>query len=189
MASPYVTGPAHIFCGLQTGGALLYLGTAERWPQVTIRPHYAPLFNDIGGGVPVDMCYDGEEAFTIADISRWNEPVYALLSARPRPSSGLLTPRGADIAGDVGTLMVTEGHAYPVVVQFPYAAKPAYAAAGMPAGYRFPTSYLAGPDTLEPLGTTPSKRRLIWHHLRQYSAVAQAFVLYNHDLSGLPAVD
>lgn len=184
MANLYVTGPAHIFVqlpGIAGPQAYSYLGTAERYPKISIRPANEPVFNDIGGKVPFDMAHMGEEAFVSADISRWNEPVYAALAARPRPGSGT---RGVNVAGDIGTLYVTEGFAYSLAVLFPYAAKLVYAAAGMPAGYRFLSSYLVGPDELEPLGTTPRKIRLMWHCLRTYDPSTGSLFLYDHDMTG-----
>lgn len=183
MARQYVTGAAHIFVGVGAGYSPVYLGTAERYPKIVLRPNYKPTFADQGGEVPFDMSFQGEEGFVFADISRWNEATYAALAARPRPN-GI---RGSNAPGDVGTLLQAEGMTYPLWVYFPYFSKPAFA--GMPAGYRFLSSYVAGPDELEPLGTTPRKIRLTWHCLRAYRIIQgrESFYLYDHNMSQLNA--
>jgi hypothetical protein len=201
MATPYVTGPAHVFVGLGSGGTPIYLGTCERYPKILIRPANEPHFNDMGGKVPFDMAHMGEEGFTSGDFNRFNETTYAVLASRPRGPAGV---RGLNVAGEIGALYLTEGFAYGVWVSFPYVAKPVFAAAGMPAGYHFLASYLVGPDELEPLGTTPRKIRLIWHHLRAFGipgisipqgvtlqssiGAGEVFELYNHDMSAINGI-
>jgi hypothetical protein len=181
MARQYVTGPAHLFVGV-FDRVPKYLGTAERWPKITERPNFSPTFNDAGGHVPFDVAYEGNEAFTVAQLSRWTEVVYAQLANRPHRSQ---FGRGTNVNGDIGTLMVQEGRTYPLWVWFPYAALKPAAFPDMPAGYRFPNAYLAGPDDLEPLGTTPRKVMLIFHALRGFDAGKNTFLLYDHDMSGI----
>jgi hypothetical protein len=196
MARQYVTGPAHLFVGLGTKGGV-YLGTAEKFPRISIRRQFHPTYTDQGGLIPHDMAYMGEEAFVAADISRWNESVYAQLAALPRPNSsvGLSSPvqapvRGTNVGGDIGTLLVGEGMALSLYVQFPYAALKAAIYPDMPPGYRFAAAYLVGPDELEPLGTTPRKERLLWHCLRTYNAKSPTlYTLYDFNLTGLPTPD
>src|SRR5919109_3483130 len=116
MAQPWCTGPAHVFLGIGTGNSLLYLGTAENTPTCEIRHAYEPIYNDIGGiKIPIDVSDQGEEAFVGLTMTRWNIPVYNRLAATPRPVSG--TP-GVYAGGDLGSQLITEGLAYPLVVQF-----------------------------------------------------------------------
>lgn len=189
MAQLYSTGPAHLFVGaITTGGVTpFYLGTAEVKPQIEIVPQFEPVHNDLGGAVPFDKSYEGEEAFIGADLNRYNEAVYAGLAARPNS----LVPgaiRGLNTALDVGTLMLTEGKNIVVWVVFPFFVKAAMRAGGMPAGYRFPGCTVVGPDKLE-TGTRARKVHLLFHALRQWSPVTGAFLLYDHNVSGLPAVN
>lgn len=203
MAKQYVTGPAHLFVGVDptivratttavagAAGAVrsvapAYLGTAERYPKISLRPAYEPTYTDQGAKVPHDMAFMGEEGFVAADISRWNEPVYNALASRPRHRAGL---RGFTGSQDHGSLLIAEGLAYELWVLFPYASKAAFSA-DMPAGYHFHAAYLIGPDELEPLGTTPRKIRLMWHALRTYTAQNGSYQLYDHDMSGLPTIN
>ena len=207
MAQPYVTGPALIYVGVpnNTGGSsrAFFLGTAEQSPVIEIRPDYEPVFNDLRGGKkPFDLSFQGEEAFTFADLTRWNENVYAALAARPRGATalalggalgvvagaaGVAPTRGLNIVGDIGTLQLTEGQNIVVWVVFPYASKAAMA--GMPAGYRFPYSVFEGPDLLKPLGTKPRKIHIVFHHMAGYNASTGAFLTYDHNTSGLPGIN
>lgn len=170
-AKQFVTGPAYIFVGTGNNYALEYLGMAEKHPKIVLRPSFQQTFTDEGGPTPYDASHGGEEGFVMADISKWNEPIYAKLAQK----AGNRTGRGTSVFGDAGALMIAEGRTYPLVVAFPYASKVAYT--DMPPGYRFVASYLIGPDELEPLGTTPRKTRLMWHALRLHYG-------QNNDMAG-----
>ena len=188
MAQPFVTGPAHLFCGLGSGGAAEYLGTAEVTPRIENDPQYMPLWNDIGATrIPTDICYQGEQAYVSADITRWNESTYAKLAAHPRPNG----TRGTNVGGDLGTLLLLEGFTFTLWIQFPYSAlKAAYST--QPLGYRYANAYVLGPDVLEPLGTQPRKNRIIWHCLRLLAPSTNnsiAAFLYDNDTTGLPQIN
>lgn len=195
MAQLYSTGPAHVFVGPGTGVSpgistipALYLGTCEVSPQIEIAPHFEAVHNDLGGVVPFDEIYEGEEAFIDLDLNRFNEVTYATIAARP---SGFTAgpARGANTAADVGTLMLTEGKNLILWVVFPFFAKAVMRAGGMPAGYRFPACTLKGPDRLSPVGTRARKIHLLFHALRTWSPTTGAFLLYDHSVSGLPPIN
>lgn len=190
MASqPWCTGPAHLFVGVGASNAPLYLGTAERTVHYELRHEYEPIMNDIGGiKIPIDVSDQGVHGFVSADMTRFDMTVYNKLAATPRPLVG--TP-GIYAGGDLGTQLITEGVAYPLWVQFPYGGgfKPAYAP--LEPGRRYPLTYLLGPETLEPLGTQPHKRRLVWHALRLLAPSTNntiAALLYDFSTSGLPSI-
>lgn len=158
----------------------IYLGTAERSPSIEIVRGWLPWFDDeLGSSLPADELYEAEEAWVTADVNRWNEPVYAFIAAviNRGPLGGA---RGQNYPSDVGTSMVHESFTYPLILQFPYAGKTLYQLYGMPAGYRFFNATLAGPDRLEPLGTEPSKRRLIWRCREYLDLESQAMALYDN---------
>lgn len=206
MAQPYVTGPALLYVGVTssspggTSNKAVFLGTAEQSPVIEIRPDYEPVFNDLRGSKkPFDLAFEGEEAFTFADLTRWNESVYAALAARPRAVSalgaggavagglGLAPTRGVNIAGDIGTLQLTENQSFTLWVVFPYASKPAMAS--MPAGYRFPFTVFEGPDLLKPLGTRPRKIHVVFHHMAGFNPATGAFFTYDTNTAGLPGIN
>jgi hypothetical protein len=183
MASAFCTGPALIYCGVGAGYSPAFLGTAERGVRMRIKRHFSPVMNDLAGDEPYDWSYLGQGGLLMATLTRWNEAVYAAMAAAANP---FLNTRGSDVSGDTGTLMLTEGVSYPVWVRFPYAVKTAYVAAGMPAGYRWYSCFLMGPDDLDPVGTQPRKLHLVWYASRSYSVLLNKFVLYDHDMNGLP---
>jgi hypothetical protein len=186
MAQLYSTGPAHLFIQYPGLNQLMYLGTCKKAPKIIGRPGWQPVHNDIGGPViPFDVSFQGEEAFTFTELTRWNETVYARLAARPHRGQA----RGNNLPGDVGSLMQTEGLNLGLYVYFPYVAKPAYLAGGMPAGYRFPFTTVEGPDEFSELGTTPRELTLVFHHLRQYFPKTGQLLLYDHTVGQMPAID
>src|SRR5438105_3720161 len=118
MAKPYVTGPCAIYCGIGALYAPIFLGHSERGVRIRIAPEYEPVHNDLGGRVPIDWLYEGETAIISADLTRFNEAVYELIAARPRTSTLGSVP-GVNVPGDIGTMMITEGFAYPLWLVFP----------------------------------------------------------------------
>ena len=173
MAQAYTSGPCPLYAGVGLNGAPVFLGHAERFPRIQIRPRWSDVYCDLSGqSVPYDQVYDGEDAVVTADLTRWNESVYAVMADRAKTNSNFLaiTSRGANGFGEIGSLMVTEGLAYNLYVVFPFAAKAAYSAT-MPLGYRFQAAFLQGPDDFE-LGGTARKLRLSWRCLRSVQSGA-----------------
>lgn len=186
MSAPqqWCTGPAHVFVGLGSGGAPLYFGSCERFP----RPVFSPVFienpNDIAGGKPLDKSFQGEDAVLSGDFTRWDEPMFAQMQARPNYGG----TRGVVTGGGLGAFMGQEGYSYPVWIQYPYSAKAAMN--NLPAGYRFRQCWLEGPDHVEP-GTTPYKIRIMWYALPIYVPDTNnsiRAILYDHDMTGLPSI-
>lgn len=188
-AQPWVTGPGHIFAGVGAGKAPVYFGTAEATPRIDIRPAFTPYFNSLySSKLPMDQVFDGEEIVISGDFTRWDEAVLAAMQALRASTTAAF--RGAVPAGGYGTMQVFESFCYPLWVQFPYAAKAAYS--NMPAGYRVYNAILIGPDGVEPIGPTPSKRRLTWWGAPTLTVGAfntTAGATYDHVMSGLPSVN
>jgi hypothetical protein len=189
MAQIYSTGPAHLYvcdthCDTSQSSAL-YLGTAEEAPVIEVIPKFEPILNDIGGHTPFEASYQGEMAQTGATLNRYNETTYAFLASRPV----FAATRGLNTALDVGSLILTENLRLTVWVVFPFVAKAAMAAGAMPAGYRFPASMCVGPDKFEMLGTKPRKINLLFWHLRKWDVNTGSFLLYDHNVTGLPPIN
>lgn len=190
MAQPFVTGAATLFVG-RAGDTLgtaetatarqiqpILVGTAERTPQMLVRPAWSPVFNDISGPiVPLDLGFVGAEGFVIYNLTRWNEAGYQLLASYPSFSGG----RGSWGVDDVGTLMMTEEQALTVWVYFPYGKYPAYST--MPQGYRFPGAVPYGPEDMNQLGTQARRLGLLFHCLPAFDGTS--FTLYDNDMSAV----
>ena len=190
MAQPFVTGAASIFVGrgsdvLGTAETAVHspispilLGTAERSPQVLVRPSWSPVFNDISGpNVPLDLGFVGAEGFVISNLTRWNEAGYQLLASYPSYNS----VRGFWGVDDVGTLQLTEEDALTVWILFPYSIYPAYST--MPAGYRFPGAIPYGPEDMNQLGTQARRLGILFHCLPAFDGTK--FTLYDNDMSAV----
>ncbi len=185
MGQPYVTGAVSVWIGSAAGP--LFLGYSERGPNISIRPHYSNVFVDLSGmSVPFDKIYDGEEAIVSCDLTYFNQNVLLAIE----DYAGTTSP-GFNEPGEIGTLMLTEGIAYPLYLRFPYAAKPAFQNGlngAMPAGYRFYRAMLET-DDFPDLGTKARKIHLSWHCLPQLDATVSndfgtgTFTLYDFDLS------
>jgi hypothetical protein len=160
MASFFTTGPALIYIGLKTG--YFFLGTGREPPHFRIRRGWIPIFNDLQGPViPSDVMYAAQEALTIVDMNRYDPVVMATIRSMPNVTGSA----GTNVFGDIGTLMITEGAAFTLVLNYPYAAlKPAMRAAGLVNNVIFPGTWLEGPDD-EDQGTTDKKINLIFHSL------------------------
>ena len=191
MSQPWTTGPALLYCGVGSSFAPLFLGTCERPPRITLRPEYEAYFNDLAGQrIPMDQVFQGEDGIVSIDLNRWDESVLTAIQARPRHSaSGSI--RGTLQAGDIGTMMKTEGFDYPLWMKFPYFSKAAYAA-GVP-GYKFYQAHLLGPDDMDQLGTMPRRNRLVFYcsQLWTLSSGNLTGILYDTlsaSFSGLPVI-
>jgi hypothetical protein len=182
----HCTGPAHIFVYIpRAGGSVRYLGTCEDAPRIQVKRAFRPVLNDIAGDEPLDLSYLGRSAMISLPLNRYDEAVYALIDAMPNAQA---IRRGEEIEGDVGTLMSQEGASCVLYVQFPYATKPAMAVGGMPRGYRFIRAVQIGPDDLFPLGTKARKVHLMFHAIRAYDPKTGHLKLFDHDVTGLPAL-
>ena len=179
MAQLYCTGPAHSF--VQYGSARpLYLGTCKISPQIEIKKSTKAVYNDLGGEVPFDVAYMGKEAMTVVDLTRWNEKTYETIASSPQQIFG----GGTDGPLDIGSLYLTEGLGFTFYVVFPFATqKKAYST--LPAGYRFPGSYLVGPEKHQQMGTHPKELLLMFHHLRLFNAATGAFLLYDSNMAAV----
>lgn len=201
MAKLYTTGPAHLFVGVGNVSSKepVYLGTAETAPDIDIQREYEGVPNDLGGSrLPMDRIYEGEEGMVGGVLTRWNEEVIAALMSVPDFENGT---RGLNNQFDLGTLMGSEGFAFPVWVVFPYASKPAFA--GMPAGYRF-WSCINMSEGIRP-GTRAKRHQVLFKAQRSFTTsstpsvpysvqngvgiTAATWRLYDHDMSGLPDID
>lgn len=201
MATPFTTGPAHAFVGFTKiqsvsnygvvnatiNGTPYYLGTDEKAPRLEFKPNWEPIYNDVSGNVPLDVAYAGEEAYISYTFTRWNEGVFELMAANPHTGFGGNT-HGITSPLDRGTLMLTEGVTPTLWIVFPFAVagKQPYVAQGLSAGYRFFAAVFEGPFQHANLGTRASKRPAIWHALPVYVPATGAFVLFDHNMAGLP---
>jgi hypothetical protein len=196
MAQPWATGPVHIFTGTAGGNtgpnaSAEYFGTGERAPNIRIRRGWSPVFNDLSGTeVPFDMMYESQEAFVTVTMTRWNEPCFQRLSSMPNPATAnAFGGVFLDNPGDIGSLMLTEGLAFQLWLQFPYASKTSYGANNvLPPGLHFYSAWFEGPDEWE-VGTTSNKRLCVFHAVPQFFLPSGQFILGDYNMSALPGIN
>lgn len=200
MAIPYVTGPAHLYVSFPTRTmvnsgtglpsaltyptSIYYLGTSQNVPNLDHSPVYEPVQNDIAGQqVPLDVAYQGEVARVTATLSRWNE--YSLKELDKISAYGGSGARGKDVIGDIGSLMITEGHTFHCWVHFPYYSK---FGSGfyMAAGYHYSACRML-PYQQTP-GTTAFRRLFAIEALPIYNPSDGSALLYDETMTTIPAI-
>lgn len=191
MAQPFVTGPAGLYLLFPGQSSILFLGHSQRGCRIEDVYEWEPVLNDVSGTrYPFDMAFEGVESFVSCELTRWNMPVLRLLEQVPAVSAALGAPvavPGTSQFGDLGTLMITEGMAPMLYIQFPYSViKPAYAT--QPVGRRYLAAFLER-DVSDKLGTQARVQPLTWNCKRVFRPATYANLLYDFDLSGLPQPD
>ena len=189
-ASLWTTGPALIYCGVNSGqtgsssGSVVsgqYLGTSERAPKIRIYHTYKEIFNDLGGRkVPFDKQWQGDYAVITAVLNRFDYSVYEDCA---EVIAGNSTPGNQEV-NILGSIMGQEGLYQQVYVKFPYQSVTQFS--GQPAGYRFPAATFEGPDDFV-IGVEDTKIAVMWVAIRAYNPAAGTAILYDNNVSGLPS--
>jgi hypothetical protein len=199
MPQLYSTGPALIYADLN---GPVFVGTCQRAPGISVRPHWTDVQNDLGGTVAFDVLYESQEAMVTGVINRYSETLYQIMADR---ASNVLPPvPGSNSSGEIGSLMLTEGLTYELWVVFPYSTKvfysnPAPGFGAMPQGYHFFNAYLMGPDGNQIGTTTERKIQMTWRCLRTFDTSPDEsglagdfntgqFDLYNFDCSAVTSI-
>lgn len=182
MASqPWVPGPAHIAVGTGTLNALEYLGKAdENGADFSPAGSFDPVHTSVSGGrTPEDMQWMGENAIVRFTLSVWQASVFEKVKARRMGGTA-----GAGAANEIGALMVYEGLAFPLLVRSPYQVKTPYA--GMQPGYRLFHAILM--DAIQiPLSVKVQRPRLSFYCIPDWASNG-SYALYDHDMTGFPAI-
>ncbi len=190
MAQPWTTGPSNIFVAAIGINGPAHVGCFEQGTQGIFNPSFEPVMSDVAAGKPHDHIYTGTDAGCVGTFTVWNWTYLLAIMARPfaavsAVSGGLPTQFGYDAPGARGTLMVTEGAAYTMWMQFPYASKTAFGGF-MPGGFRFPQSWLIGPDQFD-VGTRPNKITVAFYMQGKQDSVG-GWRLCDSNMSGVPNV-
>src|SRR5215468_4767218 len=161
---------------LAGGNRPYYLGTSMRGVRIRIRRAYSRVWNDLSGPeIAFDKLWAGCEAMVFLDLTRWNENIY----------QGLI---GADLEGPGarGSLMMTEGVAFPVILRFPaFDFHPIFRGTGGGACYRFLAASPEGEEDWE-TGTGANIRHLMLHCQQIYDPRSNGFMLRDFNPMGLP---
>ena len=214
MSQPYISGPVHIYVGVVggiTGNVVIadtgtkgegseevdeglflsaninsytpaYLGTCQEAPKIRTNTSWAPIVNELWGNQePYDVTYQGSYCDIYGALTKWDWNVYTRCQCRPNSLGGLW---GQDDLLSVGTMMVTEGFAYPIWLYFPYYQnKLIFINNGAPPVYRFWAGFLVGPEE-ENLGTKPNSINIQFRCMRKFNPVSRKFVLVDRVANG-----
>jgi hypothetical protein len=150
-----VSGPISVFIDADP------LGTCQIRPRILWRREFEPVLNDLGGKVPFDMQYMGQEAVIYLDLNRHDPDV--IQSLRTPPLSDTF---GVEEFGSIGAVMAQDGHTFALSLNMPYLQKTLV----------FGSAIFLGPDTEED-GTRHQIQRTAFYAIRQYDPSTGKFKL------------
>lgn len=159
-AQPFVPGPAPIWIVRSIEpNERLFLGYSERGVDLLINPEYVPVAVDACGRVPTDRIYQGASGVVHAELSHWDEKVYAEIAGHV---VDLFGGRGRVLARRPGSVMGLGKVDFAVAVEFPFANKLDRGVRhyqDMPTGYVFPHCVLER-ESLPRRGARPARLEL-----------------------------
>jgi hypothetical protein len=153
----YTTGSIALYVGAGSGGAYLFLGHGRRAPRQQIMRQFGQVMCDLGGQKTYsDRIVDGVLGRVSVTLTRYDSNTLRLIQdvARTNAGAGNAPPATAGSMSplEMGTLMMTEGVLYPLVLAYSFGGKlPFVAGAGGPmgAGRTWYGASLDGPDVEE----------------------------------------
>lgn len=159
------------------GGALQYFGTASHCPRPRIMRAFKPLMNDVTAHqLPFDKSNQGQKAVLTMSMSRWDYSLYGRMAQ---------VTQGGDPGqlnfGSLGTLMLFEGFAMNIGIQFPYQAVSAFS--NMPRGYVFYGCTMESDDLMEEGGTEGQILSLTFEATSVYNPATGGNTLYSTSAS------
>lgn len=141
--------------------------------------------NDITGPMkPYDMLYVGKDATVFGDLTVWNWAIWDSIRKLPGTVAASFDDQDID---DIGTLMMTEGYAYHLWLQYPHFRKAAMADGNMPPGRHFINTFLIGPHKESP-GTKANTVHVQFYAWQKYDPSTGRMKLGDNDMAGVPSV-
>lgn len=186
MSQGFVPGPCQVFVGTGTSKAWEFLGLSEDGVQLQLLSSFEDIYNDAGGPmVPIDVQWMGEQAYMSMTMNKYNESVLQKCAAR-RVGTGIV-PGACEVNG-LGSLMIAEGFAYPILLLFPYRAKTFQNNVIVPC-YNFSAGWLQD-DFSIPLSVRLKRPRVIFRAIPLWDTLTLQYVLYTNVLPDpLPSVN
>jgi hypothetical protein len=129
----YATGAMGLYVGAGSGGSYLFLGHGRRAPRQQVMRQFGQVMCDLGGQKTYsDRIVDGVLGRVSVTLTRYSMDTLRTIQdvARTGAGAGNAAPagQGAMAPLELGTLLMTEGVLYPLVITTPFGAKAAYAA-------------------------------------------------------------
>jgi hypothetical protein len=185
MSQFYNTGPAELFAGVDSGSSLTFLG----WSQSGFELRFMGSFRDViadfsGPEVPADVQYMGELCYITGTLSKYNEAVLQAVMAR---AVGVGTLPGQIIANELGSLMVAQELAYPIVINAPYAGLAFQSATAIP-GWQFFACYLDA-EASRNVSVIVQQPRVTFRAIPIWNSSALTSQLYTNTIPSLPPIN
>ena len=162
MSQFYVSGPAMAWVAppqappgtVPSAGSFSFVGFSQRGLRVDLAPQNEDIEVDYAARMPGDVAQLGQDVSCSGVYSRYNEPVIQNMLNWTQ-ATGASPGFGPNYV--LGSLYLTEGYAYPLLVYSPYGFKSAYSGTMVP-GFLFYAAYLSNPYdvTLSIRQKTPS---------------------------------
>lgn len=175
MAQFYSTGPALFYVGVEPDSTDItvreprFFGTSEGPPFIDEVPGFAPVQNDLHGGMlPQDHAFQSRIVQISTVINRMNINLWYAMCRRSQVAGDAY---GSHDLTDVGSFQVDERYAFPLWVVFPASGAPTNPGAGgtpkvsmtaLVGGYRFWAAILRGPNRRQ-VGSQQKKLHVQWY--------------------------
>lgn len=186
MSQGYVPGPVQVFVGTGTSAAWEFLGYSQDGVNLQLVGATEDVMCDVSGPLlPIDVQQMGEQAFISLTLNKYNEPVMQKM-ARRRFGAGVVP--GAIEANGLGSLMIAESYAVPILLLFPYRSKTFQSGTIVPC-YNFSAGWL-NDDFTVPVSVRLKALRVNFRAIMVWNSVALTSVLYTNTLpSPVPTAD
>lgn len=195
MGQAYVRGPVHLYVGTGSSFTPTYLGTSERAPRLSRKRGFDRVMNDLAGSqLAYDYLLEGVEAFVTLKLTRWNQNTLNAIWDPVSNLGGGAAPGNWMFSnpGEIGTLLVTEGVAFPLWVVYSFgSAGPATKVAmnnatngAIPPGFHLLNCFIE--DDSSEGGTDPASEPITFHAVRSLTSAIGSFSLGDTNLVGLP---
>lgn len=185
----FVPGPALIYVGTGAAKAFQFLGWMTSGVRLTLQAEFEDVMADFGGTrIPVDSTFQGEQGYVAGDLSKYNEGIMSILSARTASAASItggalagLMPAAGTGAG-IGTLMVSEGAAIPLCIVAPNQAAKTFFSAMLPC-FTFSQAWLDSSYD-QTWNATVKNPRVSFRCLPSWNGAGTTATLYTNILPG-----
>jgi len=182
----YSSGVANIWVDGNSSTSLTFLGVCEDECEITNTAKYKVVNADYAGGsdgVPADMSYLGQMLSVKMTISRMTLATVESLQARLTTPS---TSQGQGLYTDIGTLMVTSGQAFRLLI-YPQG----YATNNSLQIFNFPNNAILDGDIVLNYSTRNLKAQLLFTVIPAWQANGSngySWTLWNNSTTGMGVV-
>lgn len=180
----WTTGPAPIATGTGAAGAMQFFGFSEDGFEVRETTFFEPIHDDARGPrMAADQMALGKAIAISGRVITYDFAVLNAVRNRYLVANG--TPGGL-VAGELGSLLETEGLTMAVMLKYPYSSKTSYN--GMDQGLRIPQAFVMG-DIGYKVGTRAWVLTVAFVAIVNFNTSTNTGTVWDADVSGFPTYD